>query len=134
MSQAKFLWSPKSAWGCQSKTTHPQTHIKSDKTFPLKSSSNRSHVIFSSVSGHLGHFYVLTVVQSVARNTGMQRTFLIMVFSRSTPSSGISGSHGSFISSFLRNLHSDYTDEWMKKMWYIYIMKYYSVVKKESNL
>ena len=90
MSQAKFLWSPKSAWGCQSKTTHPQTHIKSDKTFPLKSSSNRSRVIFSSVSGRLGHFYVLTVVQSVARNTGMQRTFLIMVFSRSMPSSASS--------------------------------------------
>ena len=91
-------------------------------------------MIFSSVSGHLGHFDVLTVVQSVARNTGMQRTFLIMVFSRSTPGSGISGSHGSFISIFLRNLHSDYTDEWMKKMWYIYIMKYYSVIKKERNL
>ena len=26
-------------------------------------------MIFSSVSGRLGHFYVLTVVKSVARNT-----------------------------------------------------------------
>ena len=23
------------------------------------------------------------------------------------------------------------TDEWIKKMWYIYIMKYYSAIKKE---
>ena len=23
------------------------------------------------------------------------------------------------------------TDEWIKKMWYIYTMKYYSVIKKE---
>ena len=25
------------------------------------------------------------------------------------------------------------TDEWIKKMWYIYTMKYYSVIKKEWN-
>ena len=44
------------------------------------------------------------------------------------------GSQGSSIFIFLRNLHNDYTDEWMKKMWYIYTMKYYSVIKKERNL
>ena len=25
------------------------------------------------------------------------------------------------------------TDEWIKKMWYIYTMEYYSVIKKERN-
>ena len=25
------------------------------------------------------------------------------------------------------------TDEWIKKMWYIYIMEYYSAIKKELN-
>ena len=25
------------------------------------------------------------------------------------------------------------TDEWIKKMWYIYMMEYYSVIKKEQN-
>ena len=25
------------------------------------------------------------------------------------------------------------TDEWIKKMWYIYIMEYYSAIKKEPN-
>ena len=25
------------------------------------------------------------------------------------------------------------TDEWIKKMWYIYTMEYYSAVKKEGN-
>ena len=25
------------------------------------------------------------------------------------------------------------TDEWIKKMWYIYIMEYYSAIKKNKN-
>ena len=25
------------------------------------------------------------------------------------------------------------TDKWIKKMWYIYMMKYYSAIKKEQN-
>ena len=25
------------------------------------------------------------------------------------------------------------TDEWIKKMWYIYIVEYYSAIKKEQN-
>ena len=25
------------------------------------------------------------------------------------------------------------TDEWIKKMWYIYTMEYYSAIKKEQN-
>ena len=25
------------------------------------------------------------------------------------------------------------TDEWMKKMWYIYIMEYYSVIKRNKT-
>ena len=25
------------------------------------------------------------------------------------------------------------TDEWIKKMWYIYTMEYYSAIKKERN-
>ena len=24
-------------------------------------------------------------------------------------------------------------DEWIKKMWYVYIMEYYSAIKKEQN-
>ena len=60
------------------------------------------HIFFihSSVSGHLGCFHVLTVVNSATMNTGRHVSFQIMFFSEYMPSSRIAGS----IFSFLRNL------------------------------
>ena len=66
------------------------------------------HVFFihSSVYGHLGCFHVLDIVNSAAVNIGVHVSFLIMVFSRYMPSSGIPGSYDSSIFNFLRNLHT----------------------------
>ena len=61
--------------------------------------------VHSSVSGHLGSFCVLAIVNCAAVNTGMHVPFPIMVFLECMPNSGITGPRGSFTPSFLRNLH-----------------------------
>ena len=62
--------------------------------------------IHSSADGHLGCFNVLAIVNSAAVNNGTHVSLSILVSSGYMPSSGIAGSYGGFIPSFLSNLHT----------------------------
>ena len=64
--------------------------------------------IRSSVDGHLGCFHVLAIVNSAAMNNGIHVSFSILVSAGYMPTSGIAGSYGGFIPSFLRRKMSPF--------------------------
>ena len=62
--------------------------------------------IHSSLDGHVGCFHFLAIVNSATMNSGIHVSFSILISSGYMSRSGIAGSYGGFIPSFLRNLHT----------------------------
>ena len=77
--------------------------------------------IHSSGNGHWGCLYVLAIVNSAAKNMGVQVSFQIWILSGYMSRSGIAGSHSNSIFIFLRNpdtvLHSGCTSFHSNQQW-----------------
>ena len=65
-----------------------------------------SFLIHWSTDGHLGCFHVLVNINIAAMNIGVHVSLSILVSSGCMPRGGIAESYGTFIPSFLRNLHT----------------------------
>ena len=65
-----------------------------------------SFLIHSSADGHLGWLHVLDIIHSAVMNIRVHVSLSVLLSSVCMPSSGIAGSYGSSISSFLRNHHT----------------------------
>ena len=62
--------------------------------------SHHNFLILSSADGHLGHFHVLTIVNSAAMKTRVHVSLSVLVSSGYMPSSGIAESYGVLVPVF----------------------------------
>ena len=101
-----------------------------------------SFLIHSSADGHLGSFYVLAIINSAAMNIGVHVSLSILISFRMDWLDLLA------VQEILKSLlyitalfiiartwkkpRCPSADEWIRKLWYMYTMKYYSAIEKNA--
>ena len=109
-----------------------------------------SFLIHSSADGHLGCFHVLAIINSAAMNVGgrfLKKLEIELPYDPAIPLLGIHTEETRrerdtctpmFIAAVFtiartwKHPRCPLADEWMGKLWYIYIIEYYSAIKKNT--
>ena len=84
-----------------------------------------SFLIHSSADGHLGCFHALAIIDSAAMDIGVHVSLSILVSSVCIAALFI-------IARAWKQPRCPSADEWIRKLWSIYTMEYYSAVKKNT--
>ena len=87
-------------------------------------------ICLASVDGHLGCFHVLAIINSAAMNTGVHVSLSILVSSVCIPAVGLLG-HMAVLFPVFKGISTLFSIV-AEKLWYIYIMEYYSAIKNNT--